>query len=109
MNAKSLQNLVPAKKGEVRNKAGRAGKNHDCGVSLKLGFKRFLNKLSPDERDAMWMALYGKAVTGDVKVIELMVKLNDEIFGDSEVREDTGTRIILQIPELDTKDKGKDE
>lgn len=104
MNPKSLANFTPPKKGEIRNKWGRKGKNHDCGYSLKNGFKKFLEKLSPEEREAMWMALYGKALTGDVKVIELMVKLNDEVFGDVEKKEDTGTRIILQIPELDKKD-----
>lgn len=86
------------KPGQVLNAAGRKGKDGTGGVSLKQEFKNFLNRLSPDERDAIWIGLMTKAMTGDVPATKLWVELNGEQVNEQKVEATSGAQIVINIP-----------
>lgn len=86
------------KKGEIKNPYGRKGKDGTGGVSLKQEFKNFLNRLSPDERDAIWIGLMTKAMTGDVPATKLWVELNGEQVNEQKVEATSGAQIVINIP-----------
>lgn len=85
-------------KGEIKNPYGRKGKDGTGGVSLKQEFKNFLNRLSPDERDAIWIGLMTKAMTGDVPATKLWVELNGEQVNEQKVEATSGAQIVINIP-----------
>lgn len=102
MNPKSINNLKPIAKGEVKNPYGRKGKDGKGGLSLKNEFKRFIENMEEADRDAVWAGLWMRATTGDVSAIKLFVELNDEkIVSDAPPATDNGPKIIIQIPEIE--------
>lgn len=86
------------KPGEVKNPYGRKGKDGQGGVSLKHEFKAFLNRLSVDERDAVWNGLYMKAMTGDVPALKMLVELNGEVVNEQQIEATSGAQIVINIP-----------
>lgn len=105
LNPAGLANLKPATKGEVRNPAGRKGKDGTGGFSLKESYRRFLSTMDQDAQNAVWSGLYLKACGGDVPAIKLFVELNGEIVNEQVQVQDNGTRIVIQMP---PKDDGTD-
>lgn len=101
LNPAGLANLKPVQKGECRNPWGRKGKQGDGGLSLKESYRKFLNHLSEDEQNAVWMGLYTKAMLGDVQAIKLFVEMNGEQVNEQVQVQDNGTRIVIQMPPKD--------
>lgn len=98
-NPVSKANLIPAKPGDIKNPNGRKGKDGTKGLSLKNEFKQYINRISADERDAVWTGLYTKAMMGDVAAIKLWVELNGErVVDDIATETDTGIRVNITLP-----------
>ena len=106
--AKSLANLKPVQKGEIRNPYGKKGEDGNGGFSLKTTFKHFLSNLTPDKIEMIWKALYKKSLEGDSKSIELMVKLNDEVL-EARANMLANEQIVINIPPKDGNGNDKDE
>lgn len=89
------------KPGEVKNPYGRKGKNGTGGVSLRTEFKAYLNRLSVDERDAVWAGLYNKAMLGDVPALKMLVELNGEQVNEQKIEAASGAQIVINIPQAE--------
>lgn len=103
INPASLANLRPIKEGEVKNKFGRKGKSGTGGLSLKGEFRDYIQNATKEQRDAVWVGLWNKAMSGDVAAIKLWVELNGERVVD-DVHVDTGSngpKIIIQMPAME--------
>lgn len=96
---KSVETRI--KPGEVKNPYGRKGKDGMGGVSLKKEFKAFLNRMTTEERDAVWMGLMTKAMMGDVPATKLWVELNDEQVNEQRVEAEAGAQIVINIPTIE--------
>lgn len=102
LNPKSLANLVdPIKPGEVRNPYGRKGKDGKGGITLKGEFRDYIKSISAEERNAVWIGLYTKAMLGDVAAIKLWVELNGEQINEQLVQSESGAKIVINIPKAD--------
>lgn len=102
LNPASLANLVPpVAKGEVRNKFGRKGKDGTGGITLKGEFKKYIQNISEDERNAVWTGLYTKAMLGDVAAIKLWVELNGEQVNEQKIEATSGAQIVINIPQAE--------
>lgn len=88
-------------KGEIKNPWGRKGKDGNGGVSLKNEFKAFLNRLSQDDRDAVWAGLFSKAMMGDVPALKMWVELNGEQINEQLVQSESGAKIVINIPKAE--------
>lgn len=106
-NQKSLDNLVPLKKGQVLNPWGRKGKSGTGGVSLKNSYQKFLNMLSPEHRQAIWDGLYRRACSGDATAIKLMVTLNGECPEFNQSTDSQAPQLTIVMPPKDTVSRVK--
>lgn len=101
LNPAGLANLKPVVKGEVRNPAGRKGKDGKGGFSLKESYRRYLSTLDENAQNAVWTGLYLKATTGDVPAIKLFVEMNGELVNEQIQVQDNGAKIIIQMPPME--------
>lgn len=102
LNPASLANLVkPIEKGEVRNPYGRKGKDGKGGITLKGEFRNYIQNISKEERDAVWLGLYTRAMSGDVAAIKLWVELNGEQVNEQLVQSESGAKIVINIPKAE--------
>ena len=106
LNPASLANLKPIAKGECRNPHGRKGADGKGGITLKGEFRDYIKNATKEQRDAVWVGLWNKAMSGDVAAIKLWVELNGERIVD-DVQVDTGSngpKIIIQMPAMENND-----
>lgn len=96
------QNLNPNYEGKNINPAGRKGKNGDKGLSLKGSYKKFLEKLAPEDHDKVWLGLLRKCRDGDVASIKLMIELNGEQVNDKLLDAvESSAKIVINIPHIE--------
>ena len=98
LNPASLANLKPIAKGECRNPYGRKGKDGTGGITLKGEFRDYIKNATKEQRDAVWVGLWNKAMSGDVAAIKLWVELNGEQVNEQKVEATSGAQIVINIP-----------
>lgn len=80
-SAKSLANLRPAQKGEVRNPWGTKGKNGDS-LRLKQSYRDFMTNISDKDKIAVWQGLLDEGKKGNVAAIKMLIELGGEQVND---------------------------
>lgn len=101
LNPASLANLKSIEKGEVRNPHGRKGKDGKGGITLKGEFRDYIQSATKEQRDAVWIGLWNKAMSGDVAAIKLWVELNGEQVNEQLVQSESGAKIVINIPKAE--------
>jgi hypothetical protein len=99
-----LANLRPMQKGQPTvGPNGRKGNDGKGGVSLLASYRKFIQDAPPGMTNAIWMGLAAKAQSGDVKAIELFVRLNGEsIVSETNTNEiASGTQVIINVPKME--------
>lgn len=105
MGKPNPQNLIPMKKGDpTRNPNGRKGKNGKGGFSILGAFRKQINEMDPIEFKMVLNGLIEKAMSGDTKAIELLIKINAEkIEGDTNAP--LTNTVIINMPNQESNDQ----
>ena len=91
--------LNPMKKGDpTRNPYGRKGKDGTGGFSLLGSYRKFIEAAPKESIDAIWQGLIFKAQTGDVKSIELLLRMRNESIIAETNNIESGPQIIINMP-----------